>query len=489
MRMLQNSFSENSNSLLLESQKNRRTKIVATLGPASNSPEIIRELIQAGMDVARLNFSHGTHETHAQTISNLRMISAELDTPVTIMQDLQGPKIRVGNLPHGRIVLKTDSIIDVIPEQAFDKNSLAIPIDYSGVAKDAKPGMQILLADGLIELKVLEVKGDTVRCHVTEGGILESRKGVNFPNVDLQIPSLTEKDIEDVEFGIEHEIDWISLSFVRNASDIRALKNLFALKGTSKRVIAKIEKSQAINNLKAIMDEADGIMVARGDLGVEMSPEKVPMLQKYIIESCNRRGLPVITATQMLESMVHHPHPTRAEASDVANAIIDGTDALMLSAESAVGAFPVRAVGVMAKIAREVESSIEFKTYKRSKSPVPSAISQAAITIAQQLDPKFIIVLTTTGETAHSVAAERPKPPVVAITIDPRAYHALNLFWGIKPLLVSEIPGDFESMTELAERTLRSRGALNRGDAIIIIGGIPAGQPLGTNFIKIHSIS
>ena len=315
------------------------------------------------MDVARLNFSHGNYENHAQVIKNLREISAELDIPVTIIQDLQGPKIRVGKMPGDQINLKKGDIITIVPEENYNSGPLTIPIDYPYLAEEAKTGMKALLDDGLFELEITGIERDSIKCRVIEGGILMSRKGVNFPNLNLRLPALTDKDIQDLIFGLSQDIDWVSLSFVRSAEDIRVLKRLIAEKGFIKPVIAKIEKPQAIDHLEEIIEEVNGIMVARGDLGVEMSPEKVPMLQKHIIELCNRKGITVITATQMLESMIHDPLPTRAEASDVANAIIDGTDAIMLSAETAVGDHPVKVVEMMVRIATEVEAKIDFKNY------------------------------------------------------------------------------------------------------------------------------
>ena len=339
----------------------RRTKIVATIGPASSSREVIRQLVKAGMDVARLNFSHGSYDQHAQIIKNLREISEELDTPVTILQDLQGPKIRVGQLPGGEMMLSPGGVVAMVPEPDFTGQPDTIPLDYPHAAEEATAGMRILLADGLMQLQVLEVAGRALRCRVIDGGALNSRKGVNFPQLNLRLlPSLTDKDKEDLKFGISQDVDWVSLSFVRSGADVHSLKELIAAEGVFKPVVAKIEKPQAIENLDGILQETNGVMVARGDLGVELKPEKVPMLQKHIIESCNRKGLPVITATQMLESMIRDPRPTRAEASDVANAIIDGTDAVMLSGESAVGAHPVRAVEMMARIASEVEAAIHF---------------------------------------------------------------------------------------------------------------------------------
>ena len=384
------------------------------------------------MDVARLNFSHGSYEEHASHIANLRALSEELDTPVTILQDLQGPKIRVGHLPGGEMTLTPDALVSMVPEADFTGQEATIPLDYAHAADKTRPGMHVLLADGLFELEVVEVAGRELRCRVIEGGVLQSRKGVNFPNLKMDLPSLTEKDKRDVEFGLAHNVDWISLSFVRSAADVRTLKELLAGKGAFTPVIAKIEKPQAVENLEEILQEVSGVMVARGDLGVEVSPEKVPMLQKHIIERCNRQGLPVITATQMLESMIHDSRPTRAEASDVANAIIDGTDAVMLSGESAIGAFPVRAVEMMARIAAEVEASIEPKAYPASNPTDAHALSEAATAIARVVDLRGLVVLTTSGYTARLVAAERSKTPLLALTTDAGVYHALNLFWGIK---------------------------------------------------------
>ncbi len=467
----------------------RRTKIVATLGPVSSSPEVIRQLILAGMDVARLNFSHGTHEEHARQIATLRALSRELDTPVTILQDLQGPKIRLGQLPGAEKALATGEIISLVPEADFAGQERTVPIDYAHLAGSAKAGARVLIDDGLLELEVVDVVDRALRCRVIEGGMLKSRKGVNFPDLVLPLPSLTEKDIRDVEFGLAHDVDWISLSFVRTAADVRTLRELLAAKGVAKPIIAKIEKPQAVENLDEILRESDGVMVARGDLGVEVRPEKVPMLQKQIIEKCNRLGLPVITATQMLESMIREARPTRAEASDVANAIIDGTDAVMLSGESAVGAYPVRAVEMMVRIATDVEAGITFRAYSASDPSDAHALSEGATAVARLLNLRAIVVLTTSGYTARLVAAERSKTALIALTIDARVYHALNLHWGIKPLLVENIAEDVEQLVGLAEATLRARKLAASGDKILVIGGVPPRQPRGSNFMKLHVIS
>jgi pyruvate kinase len=466
----------------------RRTKIVATLGPASDQSEVLRALIAAGMDVARLNLSHGTHEDHAQTIARVRAIAQELDSPVTLLLDLQGPKVRVGQLAGGEITLARDQTISLVPEAEYHGEPGTVPIDYPHAGEEARPGMQILLADGLFELQVAAVEGQALRCRVVEGGVLKNRKGVNFPELNLRLPSMTEKDHRDLEFGLAQNVDWISLSFVRHGSDVRELKDRIAAQGARKPVMAKIEKPQAVERLDEILAEVDGIMVARGDLGVEMSPERVPMLQKMIIEQCNRRGIPVITATQMLESMIHDPRPTRAEASDVANAIIDGTDAVMLSGESAVGAFPVRAVEMMARIALEVEGRIEFAGHRVAAHSEAQALSAAADSIGKIMQPRCIAVLTTSGHTARAVAATRTKTPVTALTTDPAIYHGLNLLWGIRPILVTTTPADFEGLVAQAECVLRERQMVATGDQILILGGVPPGQVRGGNFVKIHTV-
>jgi pyruvate kinase len=472
----------------LKTNPMRRTKIVATIGPASSSPEMIRQLILAGMDVARLNFSHGNYEDHAMVVKNLRAISDELDIPVTILQDLQGPKIRVGKLPEEGLLLQIGDLVSLVPEGTSSSHPLVVPIDYHHLAADAKPGMQVLMADGLFEMEITDVKGDAVLCTVKEGGLLKSRKGVNFPELNLRLPSLTEKDKEDLDFGLSLDVDWISLSFVRSAEDVVFLKKMMAEKGFHKPVIAKIEKPQAIDHLEEIVNEVHGIMVARGDLGVEMNPEKVPMLQKRIIELCNRKGKPVITATQMLESMIHEPRPTRAEASDVANAIIDGTDAIMLSGETAMGDFPLKAVEMMDRIARDVESKIDFKTYPPEGCSNIQALGESSTIISGIIKPACIAVLTTSGRSAQFVAAERPKTPVFALTTHIKVYHALNLLWGVKPLFIQNHPDTVEEMVAVFENTLLERKLVAPGDKILMMAGIPAHIPGGTNFLMVHTV-
>ncbi len=440
------------------------------------------------MDVARLNFSYGKYEDHAVVISRLRQISEELHTPVTIMQDLQGPKIRVGQLKGGRLILESGDKVSLVPEKKYTGESSFIPIDYPVLSEEAQTGMTVLLADGLFELEVMEITGEEVKCIVKDGGVLESRKGVNFPQLNLRLPSLTEKDINDLTFGLEQDVDWISLSFVRSATDIILLKKLVEERGFKKPVIAKIEKPQAVAHLEEIVEVSDGLMVARGDLGVEMNPERVPMIQKKIIELCNRKGKPVITATQMLESMIHDPRPTRAETSDVANAIIDGTDALMLSGETAIGEFPVQAVGMMNRIAKDVEAKIDFKTYPHTERNDVLALSQAVNEIEKATDLCAIVVLTTSGRSARYVAAERPTTPVFALTSHLPVYHMLNLLWGIRPILTNEHPSSFEDLMKFIDAELSGMKLTCKGDKILILGGIPA-QMGGTNFVKIQLMS
>lgn len=465
-----------------------RTKIVATIGPASSSREMLEQMVRAGMSVARLNFSHGSYEDHARMVALLRSVSEDLDTPITLLQDLQGPKIRVGQLPDGAIDLIEGEEIAIVPLAQFSDRPNTIPIDYPYLAEEAEPEAQILLDDGLLELKIAKIAGKEVYCKVIEGGILKSRKGVNLPSLNLRLPSMTEKDKEDLEFGLAQGVDWISLSFVRQAEDVRTLKALLAQKGANVPVMAKIEKPQAIDNLEAIVDECDGLMVARGDLGVEMNPEKVPMLQKRIIRLCNEKGIPVITATQMLDSMINNPRPTRAEASDVANAIIDGTDAVMLSGESAVGQYPIRAVQMLARIATDIEPEIDFFNYPPAGTDETHALSEALNAIDKILPLRCITTFTSTGYTALIASGERPKAPVVAFTPERNVYHRLNLIWGVKPILIDYQVETFEELVEQAETLLVQRDLALPGDKILIMGGIPTQQPKGTNFLKIHTI-
>ncbi|NEO85990.1 MAG: pyruvate kinase [Spirulina sp. SIO3F2] len=457
------------------------TKIVATIGPASRSPETIRALIQAGMSVARLNFSHGSYADHAETIATLRAIAQELDVPLALLQDLQGPKIRVGPLSDGQITLTPNTTITL--------GSGEIPIDYPGLANEAAVGNRILLDDGKLELRITAISPPNVKCTVIRGGMLKTRKGVNLPELEVSLPSMTQKDIEDLAFGVEQGVDWVALSFVRQAADIAQLRSrLQELGAADMPVLAKIERPQAIEHLDEIVAACDGIMVARGDLGVEMNPEKVPLLQKRIIHICNQRGIPVITATQMLESMINAAQPTRAEASDVANAILDGTDAVMLSGESAVGRYPVEAVQMLARIASEVEPELNFVNLPPSEINLTHALSEALNTIDKILKLRWIVAFTTTGYTARLVAAERPHAPIIALTTDPKVYHRLNLVWGVIPLLIENSLNSVEGLAHRAEDYLRSQNLVEAGDIFLLLGGSPVQQTQGTNFMKLHTV-
>ncbi|CAN1213314.1 Pyruvate kinase [Tumidithrix helvetica PCC 7403] len=466
-----------------------RTKIVATIGPASDSPEMLRKMLLAGMNVARLNFSHGNYEDHAKRIERLRSASEELDLPLMLLQDLQGPKIRVGDLPPEGMMLNEGESLTLVPIADYTGQPNTVGIDYAYVAEEAESGTQVLLDDGLLELRVENVDGNEVRCKVVEGGLLKSHKGVNFPTLNLRLPSMTEKDKRDLDFGIEQGVDIISLSFVRRPEDIQTLKALLKEKGADIPVLAKLEKPQAIANLEAIVDECDAIMVARGDLGVEMSPEKVPLIQKQIIKLCNQKGIPVITATQMLDSMIHNPRPTRAEASDVANAIMDGTDAVMLSGESAVGDYPLESVKMLARIATEVEPSIQFVNYPPNHTDDADAISEALNAIDDALDLQCIVAFTETGYTAKLASGERPKAAIVAYTPDPKVYRRLNLNWGVRPVLLQEVEEDLLDVLARVEADLIRRNFATNGDKVLVMGGIPFGKAGSTNFLKIHTIA
>jgi len=467
---------------------NHRTKIVATIGPASDSPKRLKQLLLAGVNVARLNFSHGTYADHADRIARLRQMAEELDRPLTLLQDLQGPKIRVGDLPPEGLSLAVGDPLTLVPPTHSADAPHTVAIDYPYVAEEAIPGTPVLLDDGLLELAVERVEQEAVTCRVVTGGTLKSHKGVNFPSLNLRLPSLTDKDKQDLAFGVEQGVDIVSLSFVRQAADVRELKALLGKLGASLPVLAKLEKPQAIANLAAIVAECDAIMVARGDLGVEMSPERVPLIQKKIIRLCNQKGIPVITATQMLDSMIRNPRPTRAEVSDVANAILDGTDAVMLSGESAVGDYPVESVAMLARIATDVEPEAQFINYPPPTIDDPHAISEALQAVDRVLDLRCIVTLTETGHSARLAAAERPSVPVVALTPHRRVYHQLNLAWGVHPLLLEDLAATLDGVLVQMEQVLVARGLAASGDKVLVMGGLPMRSAGSTNFLKIHTL-
>ena len=467
-----------------------RTKIVATIGPASNSHEMLMKLAGAGMNVARLNFSHGNYETHSEAIRNIRSVSRVLNRPVGILLDLQGPKIRVGKLENGGPVRLKRNAAFAITSTSMAGTSRMVSTTYQNLPSDVQPGDTILLDDGLIRLQVESKTGDSVTCKVINGGMLKENKGINLPGVKVSAPSLTEKDIRDVNFGIKNGVDYFALSFVRRAEDLMAIKAIMKKQGVAIPVIAKIEKPEAVENLEAILDVADGIMVARGDLGVEMQPELVPIIQKKIIFATVRKNKPVITATQMLESMTVHPIPTRAEASDVANAIFDGTDAVMLSGETASGKYPVKAVQMMVKIAQVAEDSPFLKVNVLHDSdpvdPLTHAVARNAVNILQEVNARCIIAFSVSGSTSKQISKQRPSKPVYAFTSRMDTYNRLSLLWGITPMFIADIDNAARLVVS-SESLLIGKKCVEKDDLVVLVIGM--GLTSGsTNIIKLHRV-
>jgi pyruvate kinase len=468
-----------------------RTKIVCTLGPASDDEATIRAFVQAGMAVARINFSHGDHEDHARRIALVRRLAEEMDRAVAIMADLQGPKLRVGLLPAEGVVLVEGERV-VLTDQSSVTGPATIPLPHPEVIRDVHPGDRMLLDDGLLELKVLETDGQQVSARVVTGGVLSSRKGLSLPHTSLQMPSVTDKDREDAAFAVQQQVDYFALSFVRRAEDVEQLRAFLGELGAGTPIIAKIEKPEALDCVDEILAVSDGLMVARGDLGVEAPAEEVPIAQKRIIRACNERSKPVITATQMLDSMIRNPRPTRAEASDVANAILDGSDAIMLSGETAVGRYAVAAVKTMARIAEVTERSIPYADWlqragRSDSRSVVDAIGQVACEIATDLEAKAIITSTVSGGTARRVASHRPATAIIAPTPSPAAYRQLALVWGVQPLLVDEFT-DTDAMIVTVMEATRARGVVQEGDLVIITAGVPLGGSGLTNLLKVHRV-
>jgi len=479
----------------------RKTKIVATIGPASENEDTLRRLIEAGIDVARLNFSHGSHEEHLEKIRLIRKLSEELNKPISILQDLQGPKLRVGKLPAEGIPLQAGDM--VVLTQVSNMGSLddlppsivLIPLDVPNLARGVVPGNRILLDDGNLEFEVTEVKGDAVFAKVILGGTLYSNKGVNLPGAALGIPPFTEKDRLDLEFGLKNGVDWVAISFVHRASDIEEVRNAMREILPSRAntpIIAKLERPEAIVNLHEIIHAADGVMVARGDLGVETSPSTVPIIQKRIIDMANRHAKPVITATQMLDSMIRNPRPTRAEASDVANAIFDGTDAVMLSGETASGSYPIEAVKVMANIICEAEANAaEYAHYSTRPAEAPQddalAITRAAKELAHDRNVVAIAVFTQTGKTALLMSKSRPNVPVFAFTPEEQTYQRMGLYWGVVPFLVP-FASTVEAMVASVEAALVSSTSIRSGDQVVVISGFPVGAMRPPNFALLYTV-
>lgn len=464
-----------------------RTKIVGTLGPASNTPEGVRALVEAGLDVARINFSHGTHEQHARTIATVREVATQLGRPVAILADLQGPRIRIGALGAPR-ELEVGATVVLVPEEVASGDE--IPITYADLCHDVNVGNRVLINDGLFELVVTRVEAPRVWATVVHGGTLTSNKGMNLPGIAVSAPSLTDKDKADLAFAVEHELDMVALSFVRRAQDIDEMR---ALIPRTMLVVAKIEKDVALENIEEIMRATDAVMVARGDLGVELPFEEVPYAQKHIIATANRMGRPVITATQMLESMIDNPRPTRAEASDVANAILDGTDAVMLSAETAAGHYPRLAVEAMRRIIREIETRPRPGNLSRSERRAMSgvnteeAIAAATVAAVRMMDAPLVVVFTKSGFTARIVASHRPSVPILALTDEPRVCRQLSLVWGVVPRLVPTARG-YDHMVAMALREALDLNLVTKGDRVLVTAGVPFDVPGTTNLLKVETV-
>lgn len=477
----------------------RRTKIVATIGPASREEEVLRQLIWAGMDVARLNFSHGTHEEHAQVIHTLRRLAHRMGKPIMILQDLQGPKIRLGTLPRPRPIHQGQVVRfrvgEEVPQEAEPD---VLPVAFPEFLQYVHPGTRIAVDDGLLEFEVLEVTAEEARARVLVDGVVSSHKGINLPGTPLDIPGFTEKDEIDLKFGLEHDVDAIAVSFVRTAEDVARVRQAVAQLAPEKvhiPLIAKLERREALENLEEILIAADGVMVARGDLGVEIPIQEVPIAQKRIIEMANRYGKVVITATQMLESMMQHPRPTRAEASDVANAVFDGTDALMLSGETASGRYPVEAVRMMDAIIRTAEmyTSEMSRCFFREGDFAPTMqgpplnLALAARKLAEMPEVAALAVFTHTGRTAITLAKTRPRAAILAFTPDERTYRRLSMYWGIYPYMVP-FADSVEKMLDHIENVLKSTGLVRTGQKVVLIAGFPVHAMRPANFLLVHTL-
>jgi pyruvate kinase len=470
----------------------RRAKIICTIGPACHSEAAMRDLLRLGMDVARLNFSHGSHEDHARNIERLRRAAEKEDRTVCILQDLQGPKIRTGRLEHHEPVeLKSGSTVMITPRD-ISGTSTRISTTFPDLAREVSPGTRILLCDGLIELRVRTVRGKDVVCDVLNGGFLGEHQGINLPGTALSIPAMTEKDRKDLEFGLKHGVDAVALSFVRSAADVNMVRQIVIGQGSDTPLIAKLEKPQAIDHLEEILEACDGVMVARGDLGVEMAPEKVPVIQKHVIRRAAQWRKPVITATQMLESMIENPRPTRAEASDVANAIFDGSDSVMLSAETASGRYPREAVAMMSRIVVEAESNMgEFTLPRRRRDrhglSIAETICESIAHAAEDLPMGAIAVFTETGNTARMISKYRPQAAIYAFTHNATVAQRTNLYWGAHPVKCTHALST-DDMVDTAEHELLNRGLLKPGDVLGVVAGTRQASG-STNFMRLHTVT
>jgi pyruvate kinase len=475
----------------------QRAKIICTIGPASREVAVLRQLVEAGMDVARLNFSHGSHAEHAENISRIRSVALETGVPVAILADLQGPKLRVGEMIEGGVRLEAGREVVLTTESTIGRDVTALPVQYAGLPRLVGPDDRILLDDGLLELYVLATSERTVRCRVLVGGVLRSNKGINLPGASPDIPSLTAKDRSDLAFALAQGVDWVALSFVRTADEVRDLRRAIEASSPSGQcvpVMSKIEKPTALDNIQQIMDASDAIMVARGDLGIELSAEQVPLAQKRIIQMCNQAGVPVVTATQMLDSMIRNPRPTRAEASDVANAILDGTDAIMLSGETSIGAYPVEAVRTMDTIAAEVEAHRgeawccpAVPAARGTGLSAADAVSLAAGETAHALDAAAIIAPTVSGYTARLMSHHRPRSRIVAVTPDPTVQRQLMLYWGVIPLLAPRTESTDE-IVDHAVQTAAQCGIVHSGDTLVVTAGAAGSAPGTTNLMRVYTV-
>jgi pyruvate kinase len=468
----------------------RKTKIICTLGPSTENEDVLREMMRLGMDVARFNFSHGDYNEHLKRLRKIEKLRNELNIPVATLMDTKGPEVRIGTFKDNKVVQLKAGQQFILTTREVEGDETQVSVSYPSLIYDVDPGVKILIDDGLIELTVEEVTATDIICRVKNNGVISNRKGVNIPGVHLSMPYISEKDRQDILFAIEHKFDFIAASFVRTAEDVREIRKMLNKHNSPIKIIAKIENLQGVNNIDEIIKEADGIMIARGDMGVEIPFEELPAIQKIIIKKVYHSGKQVITATQMLDSMIKNPRPTRAEITDVANAIYDGTSAIMLSGETAAGSYPIEALRTMIKITIRTEADIDYK--KRfvqrehlDEPDVTDAISRATVTIAHDLNAKMIVTVTTSGKTARMISRFRPQCPIMGCTTDPTVCRQLNLAWGITPLLIAVEHDTFE-LFDHAIQAVESAGYLKDGDLTVMTAGVPLGITGSTNIIKVH---
>ncbi|MGE5582789.1 MAG: pyruvate kinase [Bacillota bacterium] len=470
----------------------KKTKIICTIGPACSEPAVLEKMINAGMNIARLNFSHGSYEEHAGRIKMVRDAAAKLGVPVGVLADIQGPKIRIGRLREDPLVLSAGQQIILTADPAKEETSGYIYVDYPTLSKDVRVGGTILLADGMLGLTVLSITGDQLECRVVNGGELTSKKGVSLPGISVNLPALMDKDRTDIEFMVKQQVDFIAVSFARKAEHLLEIRRLVNRLGGDQFLIAKIENEEGFRNSEEILQVCDGIMVARGDLGVEVPLEEVPLIQKTLIDICNQMGKPVITATEMLESMIKNPRPTRAEVTDIAHAILDGTDAIMLSAETAAGKYPVMAVEMMAKTARRIEDSLKYEEILARKRvgsfpSIADAISHATCQTALDMKAAAIISSTQSGSTARMVSKYRPQAPIIAATPSPKVAQKLTISWGVFPMIVPATD-NIDAMLDVSIEAAKRTGFIRPHDLVVITAGVRTGEPGSTNLLQVQAV-